>query len=260
MNISNYTSINNILADALLNVGDEENRLLTKGFYKRQVMNCLKEIAFDTNFLEVYGDYDMPTTLTMNIPANMYNIIDIFVYNRDGNCDHDDTIVCDDCVIGTPERIFYKKHYISKGNGYGYTARSHENNNQDPFIADPGTAQSLKWYNIQNGLIMLSQTCEDYDKVRIVANGIPVGDITNSDIIPEFARECIVLWVTEKACFALKSKDVKYRVLWSDTRTALYGRLSRRQESVYDECRYRLRKGDTKELDDFRVYLSKMLY
>jgi hypothetical protein len=259
MNISNesYCSINEIKADVLLNVNDENERLLSPGFYVRQVKKALEELSFDTLFNVVYIDLDIPASLNLPIPGNMWNINDIFVYKQ-GSVDCSQP-TCDDCSINGMERVFYKRHYISKGNGYGYTARNHEMG-RDPFIRGAGNASNLKWYNVINGIIMLSHTCTPFDKIRIVANGLMSADVYQSKIVPLFVRDAVTLWATERAAFSLKSRDQKYRVIWMDTRTELFTPSSRATGNIWDEAKYRLKKRDAKEMADWRTYLGVMNY
>ena len=257
MNISpeSYCSIEEIKADVLVAINDENERLLSPGFYNRQIKKALEELSFDTYV--VYRDYDMPSTLTMNIPKNMWNIRDIFVWQHSSiDCTQ---ATCDDCSIEGMQRVFYKRNYISKGKGYGYTSRNHENN-IDPFMRINGNAGLLKWYNVVNGVIMLSESCGSFDRIRIVANGLMTADINNSKIIPLFVRDAVMLWAVERAAFALKAKDQKYRVIWMDTRTELFTPSSRATGNIWDEAKYRLKKRDTKEMSDWRTYLGVMGY
>jgi len=259
MNISpeNFCTINEIKSDVLVAINDENERLLSPGFYKRQIKKALEELSFDTFFSVVYLDLDMPETLTMNIPKNMWNIKDIFVWNHGSvDCTLD---TCDDCSINGMQRVFYKRNFISQGKGYGYTSRNHENN-IDPFMRINGNAGALKWYNVVNGVIMLSDSCQDFDRIRIVANGLMSADVNNSKIIPMFVRDAVMLWALERAAFALKARDQKYRVIWMDTRTELFTASSRVTGNIWDEAKYRLKKRDKKEMDDWNTYLAKMNY
>jgi hypothetical protein len=259
MNISpdNFCSIDEIKSEIIVNVNDENERLLSPGFYTRQVKKALEELSFDTYFNVVYIDLPLPTTLTMPIPKNMWNINDIFIWKH-GSVDCEQS-TCDDCSIPGMERIFYKRHFISKGKGYGYTARNHENGS-DLYIRNAGQATNLKWYNVVQGVIMYSETCSPYDRVRIVANGLMAGDINASKIVPLFVRDAVTLWATERAAFALKGRDPKYRVIWMDARTELYTPSSRQSGNVWDSAQYRLKHRDQKERDDWNSYLSRMNY
>lgn len=254
---SNYCSINEILADVTISVDDDGMQKLSPGYYRRQVRKAIEELSFETYFNEVFLDLDIPADLQLSIPANMWNIKDIFVYTKSSdNCDES---TCDDCTITNQQRVFYKQHYISKGKGYGYTARNSELNSGDPFVVSHGS-RSVLWYNVSGGIIMLSENCKDYDKIRIVANGLMAADISDAKIIPPFVREAVILYTIVQASFALKAKDVKYRVIWSDAHASLYNKKSSYQVGIWDEACYRLKKRDTKELSDFRNYLGRMNY
>jgi hypothetical protein len=264
MNFSpdDFISINEILADSLRMIDDEKQSLLTPGFYKRQVKNCLKELAFDTFFDERFEDIPMPATLRIKMPSGAWNINDMFIFNQVPNTE--DTLTCNPsqstgcCSVEGMQRVFWKRNYISKGTGYGYTARNHGGNYSDPFIRSFNSEDMFYWFNVQNGIIMFSESCKDWDLFRIVYNGIGT-DIDEAKIIPPFAQQAIVLWVAERAAFALKAKNPqKYRLIWSDAKAELYTPRTRVAGSIWDEAVYRLKRPDKKYRDDFSEYLSKM--
>ena len=260
--LENNVSINAVLADALVMLNDESTKELSKGYYKRQVKNALKEIGFETNFLEVKLDLDIPHNLKLSVPKNMYNIQDIFVWHIDRTkCLHDDSVECSSCKVSGPERVFHKYNYVSDGKGMGYTARNHEGNPNDPFIPPAGHQQMLKWYNIQSGMIMLSPTCgKPYNRMRIVAKGIPAGDIDEANIVPEFCREAIMYWTVEKCALSLIKRDPTYSTIWKLANSKLYTAPSRGESSVWDEAKYRLCTLDDKERSDLLTYFEKMNY
>ncbi len=260
MNFSNenYCSIKECLADVTISVNDESMTLLSPGFYSRQIRKAMEELSFSTYFNVVYLDLDIPIDLNLPIPKNMWNITDLFVYLK-SVVDCSET-TCDNCSIDGMVRVFYKRQYISKGKDFGYTARSHEDNVNDPFVVNPGTATNLLWYNVIEGVIMLSDGCKDYDKIRIVANGLVAADIGEAKIIPPFVREAVILYAVEKAAFALKARDVKYRPIWVDANSALYTKKSTNTVSVWDQALYLLKRRDNKERSDFITYLGRMNY
>jgi hypothetical protein len=255
MNISpdNFCTVEEIKADVLVRLDDQEERKLSPGYYVRQIKKGLEELSFMTYFNTVFLDLTMPKTLNMPIPKNMWNIKDIFVWKH-GSVDCNQP-TCDDCSIQGMERVFYKRNFISKGKGYGYTARNHENSH-DPFMRRTGNGGGLKWYNVVEGIIMLSESCDCYDRIRIVANGLMTADVNKVKVIPIFVRQAVTLWATCECAAALKKKDPTYRVVWADTRTELYSPTSRQTGNVWDEAQYRLKKRDKKEQDDWNTYLG----
>jgi hypothetical protein len=247
MNFSyqDLVSIEEILADVLLNVNDEECKLLNIGFYKRTAKKALERLNFETFFYKRYVDEVIPTTLEMDMPSGSWNIEDIFVFNGS-----------DPCHVGTSARVFYKQRYISSGKDMGYTARN-KYGQEDSFIFPYQNDNISLYYNVINGKIMFSDYCRNYAYVRIVFNGTPT-DIDKTKIIPPFAREAVVGYVTERALFSLKMKMPNYRAHWSDAKTDLYSPSSRTGMAKWDSAVYNLKRMDKKQRDDFAEYLGRI--
>jgi hypothetical protein len=79
MNHNDYVSVGEMLTDILRNVNDEDLRIYGKGYYIRQVKNAMKELTFDTKFLEYYCDVDMPDDGKLEFPKGAFEITDLFV-------------------------------------------------------------------------------------------------------------------------------------------------------------------------------------
>lgn len=269
MNFSPYDllSINELLADILVYVDDEATNKINEKFYYRQIRGVLEDLNFTTLFYKVYQDVKIPKSLQVLLPKNMWNVIDIFCWNPEQVNEETGEAngICTDkdgcCSIGNCQRLFHKYNYLTLGKGMGSTSRNMLGNMRDVFI-QPNFNLYLHWYNIQNGIIYLSENCyDDYKRMRIVSNGLMGGDITDLKIISPFVRDAVVLAVSEKICLAIKSKNIepqRYRQMWMDIKTQLYTPKGRGQGSVWEDAVYRLKKTDTKEFDDLRVYLSKI--
>ena len=245
-------SIENILADAIMFTGDPEMRLLGKGFYARQAKRGLDEMGFETMFDLRYQDIEMPHDLRLPMPSGAWNLRDIFAFNtylpeteEQNRC----------CQIIDSTRIFHKNNFLSTGYQNGYTARN-KTNQWDYFVIPFSNDSAAYFYNVQNGMIMLSDACNIYQYVRIVYNGTP-SDIDKTNMIPPFCRNAIVGYVVERALFALKSRDKAYRIDWMDARADLYSPTSRTSSSKWDEAKYRLKSMDKKQRDDLAEYLAR---
>lgn len=248
---SDLASIESVLADAILFVGDPSMRMLTKGFYVRQAKRGLDELGFETFFSEQYQDIEMPSNLRLEMPSGAWNLRDVFVFNT--YIPGDDTNQC--CEIMTPQRVFHKSNFLSRGAGRGYTARN-KTGQDDNFITPFSSDTTQLFYNVQNGLIMLSDACSAYQYIRIVYNGTP-SSIDKTNMIPPFAKNAITAYVVERALYALKLRDPRYRVAWADSKVDLYGQPSRFTSSKWDEAKYRLKSMDKKHRDDLAEYLSR---
>lgn len=245
MNVSfdSYLSINEILADALRIVDDEDMRIRNIGWYKRQVKTCLEQLNFRTHFDERYSDFDIPSNKIIKLPKGAWNIKEVYVYNTD-------------CFsIDSSRRVFHKDNFISNEKG-GYTARN-KTDQRDYFINSHHDDSYLHFYNVQNGNIHFSDACLTFDKIRIVYNGM-ASDVDDVKIIPPFIREAVVGYVAERFFFSLKSKDIKYRVLWADAKADLYTQKSRHELSTWDEAKYMLKRIDDKHRTDMNEYWGRL--
>lgn len=266
MNISqcNYVSINEILADVLIYVDDEGQDKLTPGFYNRAIRQVLEDFNFSTYFNEVYFDIDFPANLRMQMPEGAWNIKDIFVYDKASSTDTSATSCSETsecCAITNMNRVWHKNNYITAGKNLGYTARNKAGNYNDPTTRALSSDASIYYYNIQNGIIMFSDSCKNFDKVRIVSNGLAGSNLNETKIVPPFIREAVVLAVSEKACMAIKGRGIeeqRYNKLWIDYKNQLYMAKTRVQSSIWDDALYRLKRKDSKEMKDLRTYLGKM--
>lgn len=233
-------SINEVVAEVIIAVGDEEQKMLTPGFYRRLVKQGLDELGYETFFNVQYEDIEMPTDLKIPIPSGCFNLQDIFLY-QNSNC-------CDIATLNGTVRVSNKSNFLTKGYTKGYTARNKPNDN-DVFIHNRGISSDVHFYNEQNGIIMLSDNCSNYPYVRLVFNGTP-SDIDKVKMIPPFVKVGLSAYATERAFFYLKMRDPKYRQAWVDSRADV---VEKWRDSVY-----RLKRMGKKERSDISEYLSKM--
>jgi hypothetical protein len=246
-----FLTIDEILADVLEAVNDKPMRLFSKGFYLRQIKMGLEKLNFQAPFISMFYDMDMPERLVIDIPSGAWDINDMFAFHplKDDNCNP--------CTVGASAKIYHKANFLTTGKGEGYTAHT-KPHQRDPFnphfyIHD----ERILFYNVQNGLIMLSEACGAYPKLRIVARGTPK-DVDKVKIIPPFAREALIGWGVERAFFSLKAQDQKYRVMWVDAKQDLFVQQSKTKYSKWEEAEILIRKMDKKVMNDLSQYLSQL--
>jgi hypothetical protein len=266
MNFSfdDLVSVNQILADVLLDVDDEETRLRTRGWYTRQVGNALKELSFETYFDTRIEDIDIPENCIIKIPKGAFNIRNISVYSESG------TNILDS------RNVYIKMGFNTRGYNTGYTAKN-KPYQYDPFVnpyhpsgipnmvasfeqpTDYPTRNSQEIYycNIRNGYIYLSNSCRNYTKLRIEYNGMGV-DINDVGIVPPICREEVIMYVVERTFRSLKARDYnKYAPLHRDIYSQLYMPI---KASKWSDAVYRLKRLDTKTRSDLREYFARLMY
>lgn len=254
-------SIQEVVADASLDLDDKTMQKLTPGWYRKQVKRAMDELSFSAPFIEVVKDIVMPDDMKVPVPKGFYNIDNIHIYT--GTPD----------AIGYMENVYWKRNFQTRGgvikeNEYtdsGYTANNHEHNVTDPFFkvslfrSSPTIAY---FFNTRNGIIYLSADCSIYDYVRIVGKGVASSELAIDDIkiVPPFALKAVTLWVVEKGARALKSTDTgtrRYRTIQTDAAGQLdeYG-----FDGAWHEAKVRLGSLDKKKWRDLIEYNSKMTY
>lgn len=238
-----------ILADVLPIVDDEEMKMFRPGWYMRQVHQGLKKLNFEAPYIEQKIDLSLPENLILDVPSNVFNIIDIYLWSGE------------DCVIQESHRVYHKSNFHSNGHEQGYTARN-KTGQSDSFISPFGYDYNAYFYNIVHGNIYFSDACSSFDNVRIVYNGMPKSiEQSDSKYIPEFCREALISYVVERAFFALKARNpAAYRILWADAKADLYSPNGQLEPSKWDLAIGLIKKLDKKYMDDLSEYLGRMAY
>jgi len=258
MNANDFVSHNHIIASVAKTVDDEKFRKgFSKGWYVSQIQDALQELAFETFYQEITLDYDIPKNLRLELPKNIFNLREIYIYDGDGCCSpHNSQIV------------HWKNMFDNKGKE-GYTARVKDssggsNYNQSPFVADyhdywnhAGYEKRIKYYaNVQNGTLMLSSSCESFRKIRIICNGMGV-EVGGIPYIPRFFEQAIKDWVIEKFYRAMMARDPRtYRALYLEAKDA---RENLRNGS-WKEARKRILSMNSWQKEDLNEYLSSIYH
>tara|TARA_B100001245_G_C22848839_1_gene408041 strand:- start:272 stop:1012 length:741 start_codon:yes stop_codon:yes gene_type:complete len=214
MNSNDFVSVNHILAEALVNVNDQDLRHgFSKGWYISRIQDALQELAFDTFYQQITKDYDFPKSkLALEIPKNAFNVREIYLFNQ----------TC--CNPSTSAVVWWKRNFNNNdGKSGGYTSRikANDGNSLDPFMPKFPNANSYYFANVQNGVIMFSSSCQNYEKVRVIFNGMGV-EIGDEPIIPRFFERYINYYIEDRYYSAMKARDPrKYRILWADSNITL---------------------------------------
>ena len=222
MNANDFVSHNHIIASVAKTVDDEKFRKgFSVGWYISQIQDALQELAFDTFYQEVTVDFDIPKNFRLEIPKNVFNIRELYIYNGDGCCSPNNSQI-----------VHWKNLFDNKGKS-GYTARvkdsggAGDTHNQSPFVANnydfgySSYENRVKYYaNIQNGTLMLSSSCGGFSKIRMICNGMGV-EVGGIPSIPRFFEQAIKDWVLEKFYAAMMARERRiYRPLYLDAKDA----------------------------------------
>ncbi len=202
MTINDFHSPEYIIRQASMRVGDpDKNHGMSEGWYLTQVRRALDELSFDSKFQTLTVDELMPTTLQFEVPKNLFNIKEFYVYN--GDC----------WSPSAAYRVWWKTEYNNTSGtpgGTNYTSGRMDNivNNPsapfDPFVPSFGIVgtyekETIPYANIQNGIIMFGSFCSTFARFRIVYSGT-FGSFDDKPCVPRFLTEAIIDFVCVEYC------------------------------------------------------------
>lgn len=201
MNTGHYIKPDEIVFNAAVFAGDKEFKIIPKSFYMSFIKDAFMQLNMTSFFMEQRKDYDFPPNLTLSLPEDCFNVLNVYVFNGD------------ECNVQNSRIVHWKRNYYTKG-GQGYIANDKGNNNNDPYydgrevinndkslIRYNGgeSLNSVLFYNIQMGNIMFSSSCKAVGaKVHIHYNGTG-GNILDEPIIPAFFKDAIEDFIIEAA-------------------------------------------------------------
>jgi len=232
---------NQILADVLLEVNDEDTKTFNKGWYISQIQQVMEELSFDTFFHELFLDFAFPNSnsLRLKIPKGAFNVKNIFLFNGDN------------CEVDAMKNVYIKRGYFTRGENKG--TMMNKKGIQDPFIGGYSDGGDVYFASMQNGYIYFSEACAGYETVRIYFNGI-FGDIGDAPSIPRHFRQVVKAWVVLQV----------YRIMMSRiprTYAPLYDRMERKLyrpfDGLWDTAQLRVKAIDSKFRKDMGEYLSR---
>jgi hypothetical protein len=257
MNANDFVSVDHVIAEVTQMVNDKEFKNgFSKGWYISRVQDAMRELSFDTFWLQVQHDFEMPENFQIKMPENCFNIREIYLYNGE---------ICNPMKS---QVVYWKRLFNNTSNGTGYTAKVKDDGSNSADLFQPN--QSLRSHNMVNrvgpkyyynvhkehNLIMFSQECGAYPFVRIIFNsmGVPNGDLPT---IPSFFERAIVDYVEERFYNAMKSRDARtYRSLWNDAYSKLYDNVN----GSWNKAKKRVKAMDTQEKESMEEYISSMYH
>jgi hypothetical protein len=252
----NFVSVDEILSDVLKLVNDSSFKLNSKGWYTSQIQQALEELSFDTFFDERNESFDIPDNLRLDMPRGAFNLRQGYLFNGDN------------CVIENSVPIYSKRNFINSNSGNGYVANDKFYNGNDRFHMNRGQAprdkkdpSNLYFFGMQNGVIMLSESCRSFQKIMLVYNGV-MTDIGEVPIVPQFFRQAVKDWVSVKA-LEMKLNDVVATNEYSHWNN-LYNRYENSLNKPYDgswaKAEHRSKQMNAKERQDIKMYFQRMRY
>ena len=255
MTANDFVSVDHILADVTATVNDAEYKKgFSKGWYVSRIQDAMQELSFDTFWLKIQQDVEMPQGCQIEMPKNVFNIREIYLYSGEI------------CNPTNSQVVYWKRLFNNNYNGEGYTAKVKDDGSNSGDVFQPNQRSYTRnlngfngpkyYYNVLNGLLMLSTECRGFQFVRIVYNGMGVenGDLPT---IPRFFERAVVDYVEERFYNAMKSRDPRtYRGLWTDA----FSRVNDLRSGSWSKARKRIKAMDTQEKESMEEYISSMYH
>ena len=198
MNHTEFIPAKEIITDVVQTLGDEEYREKSFPYYMQLVQRAVTELAFDTAFDSRIFEANIPANLRIELPAGLANIEKLLLYNGE-KCSPEHSVEC-----------HWHRHFLNKTDG-GYLAANNYHNEDDHIIPRMGASDTapsdLYYWNIQNGVLMLSSNCNVWERVHVRYAGMGYVKFGDEPHVPMFAREAIIAFVLHKAATAMKIRD-----------------------------------------------------
>jgi hypothetical protein len=221
MNSNDFTTAERIVSTVTSTVGDSGFKNgFSKGWYMSHVQQAMQSISVESKWAKIIKDYAVPTNFQLKLPANSFDLREIYLYQG--------TL----CNPTKTQVVHWKRLFNNMPNGEGYTARIKDDgsNSGDPFLPNQSTpfvdyqgnySGTKFYYNIANGVLMLSQDCASYPFIRIVMNSFG-GEIGGEIMVPRMFERAIQDYLEERYYNAMKARNPRtFRILWSDAYSML---------------------------------------
>ena len=244
---ADFLTVDEIISDVTASVNDREFSLMSKGYYVSTIQSCLQELAYDTLFDVRYESIPINGSTRIDMPKGAFNIRNMWVFNGDN------------CGMNDSQKVWYKRNYYTNGNG---GISNNTGKGGDMFFKHVHVPGNLLFGNVQNGIIMLSQSCTGYEKLFIEFNGVGC-DIGETPSIPMHLRRAVTLWSKmqileiKMAQAAGTAEFPHWSKMRDNTYTELYGRRGT-EDSVWSDAQTRVKRMSKHKANDLKEYFTRM--
>lgn len=212
MKTGSFVSAEEVLAEATTMCGDRSYRKgLSQGWYKARLRDAVQNMAIDTYYFKVTVDKKIPKNLRVELPDNMMNLGEIYVYNTgpDGCC--------------TPAGfipVMWKRTFNNHNNPDEGSAKIMNHNTGSGFIPRQRSLSSGRvdlFASEENNLILLDPRIKPlYTHVRLVGNGFGSNPETLPPV-PRIIKSYAVSYIVERYYAAKTAENWReYRHIWHD--------------------------------------------
>lgn len=245
MNTASLVPLDIIISDIAKKSGDPDFSFEGKGSYIALIQEAMQELSIDTLYLELHKDIELNNCLEIPMPSGAFNLREVYGYSGT------------DCNPQNSKPIYWKRRY--KRNISSDTW----GNNGDPYHKNRGESNppgNLYFCGISNGIIYLSPSCKNFEKVQLRYNGL-MGDIDETPIIPIIFRQAIVDYCVVQAITTRIVVNPTHQALsaWQFAYSVHEARLNKLYTGSWDTARHRAKTMDSKSRNDLKEYFSNII-
>lgn len=261
MDTGDYIKAKEIIFMAAGMSGDVSFKAIPRGLYISIISDAFRELNMESKFIDGHADFVTPEKhLSIPLPDDCFNVLGVWMFNGD-TCNFEQT-----------KKVWHKTNYFTNGNGYiandkGYNANdpyyashnSQHNNNKDLIrYNNDGAVNNILFYNIQNGVLMLSPSCRNAGArvhVHYSSTGCDVGE---APIIPRYFKTAIEDYTTETVLRFRMANEPSMAKTWFSIQQLYERRLDKEgMNGSWFNAIQRVKKMSTAQRSDLAVYLGK---
>lgn len=256
MDSSSFITANYALSKILIRTNDQELRKgITKGWYIGAIQEALAELAFDTFYnIEVCDIYNWNENgeYKVSLPKGCFSVKELYLFNGSKGGE-----------IEAYQPIDFKVRYDNRGHAsHGFDGEiqsAGRNSGIDVMRPSIPISSGLLYGNIESGMVMLSESCDEWDNLRIKYYGVQF-DVGETPCIPIYLEAAVEDYVVFNFFEAKMAEDPRfYSGLYDRAKIKLYGDGSWGQ-SVKSRGTWGVAKVRVNQLSDFEKRKLKEYY
>lgn len=206
-----YLPVSEVINDVSERLGDPELRKWTPASYESAAQRALSNLCHDADFDERHWETEIPSSGIIKLPFGMHRKSLVMAFDGDH------------CDMLNAKKVFEKPNYFHKG-GEGAVANN-LGTGEDllNWFDGPQASGDQLFYGESNGCIYLNPGARCYQKIHITYYGIGIDKWGCDFNIPEWARDAIGAYMTEKGAAALwmLTRDNAYRIIQQEAKLEL---------------------------------------
>lgn len=266
MNTGEYYKPSEILFMASAMAGDQEYKVIPRGFYMALIQEAFRELNMISFFAEKRVDFKLSVgNLTHSLPEDCFNIENVYLFSGK------------QCVIANSQKLYWKRNYYTEG--VGYIANDKGNNLNDPFLTnhtlasrknfnksdksliryeDQTRVNSVLYYNLQGGNLMVSSSCRGRGEKIHLHYRSTGGKVLEAPIIPVYFKVAMEDYVTEAALrFRMANEPMNIKN-WAFLQNEYKQRLDKNgMNGSWHEAKMKVKRLNKSQLEELKTYLSR---